>query len=114
MATKRNAGKATSRLPEISMETIGAHTVRVGYWKAERPSNKRPLLFFNGIGANMELAFEENRLMFEGAISLEKDQLFFIHMPANVGFELFVLNQRKPVGLQGGPLYPAIFDREPD
>jgi poly(3-hydroxyalkanoate) depolymerase len=57
MATKRNAGKASPRLPEISMETIGAYTVRVGYWEAERPSDKRPLLFFNGIGANMELAF---------------------------------------------------------
>ncbi|MEP1142953.1 MAG: alpha/beta fold hydrolase [Henriciella sp.] len=57
MATKKTAGNASPRLPEISMETVGAHTVRVGYWKAERRSNKRPLLFFNGIGANMELAF---------------------------------------------------------
>ncbi len=53
MAARKTAG----RLPEISMETIGAHTVRVGYWSAEKPSGKRPLLFFNGIGANMELAF---------------------------------------------------------
>jgi len=57
MATRKTAGNASPRLPEISMETVGAHTVRVGYWKAERRSNKRPLLFFNGIGANMELAF---------------------------------------------------------
>ena len=57
MATRKTAGKASARLPEISLETVGAHTVRVGYWPAERSSNKRPLLFFNGIGANMELAF---------------------------------------------------------
>lgn len=51
------AKKSTSRLPDISMETVTGYTVRVGYWEAEQPSNKRPLLFFNGIGANMELAF---------------------------------------------------------
>lgn len=52
-ATKKTAG----RLPEISLQTIGAYTVRVAYWKPEDPSTKRPLLFFNGIGANLELAF---------------------------------------------------------
>ncbi|MEM8617574.1 MAG: alpha/beta fold hydrolase, partial [Pseudomonadota bacterium] len=30
---------------------------RVGYWPAETDQGHRPLLFFNGIGANMELAF---------------------------------------------------------
>lgn len=48
---------AAGRLPQITMETIGAHTVRVAYWPAMKPSDKRPLLFFNGIGANLELAF---------------------------------------------------------
>jgi poly(3-hydroxyalkanoate) depolymerase len=57
MATRKRAGNAKQRLPEINMETVGAYTLRVGYWPAERASNKRPLLFFNGIGANMELAF---------------------------------------------------------
>lgn len=57
MATRKSASTAKSRLPEISMETVGAYTLRVGYWPAEKRSNKRPLLFFNGIGANMELAF---------------------------------------------------------
>ena len=57
MATRKRAGNAKRRLPEINMETVGAYTLRVGYWPAERASNKRPLLFFNGIGANMELAF---------------------------------------------------------
>lgn len=57
MATRKSASNAKPRLPEISMETIGSFTLRVGYWPAERPSDKRPLLFFNGIGANMELAF---------------------------------------------------------
>ena len=57
MATRKRAGNAKRRLPEINMETVEAYTLRVGYWPAERASNKRPLLFFNGIGANMELAF---------------------------------------------------------
>lgn len=57
MATRKRAGNAKRRLPEINMETVGSYTLRVGYWPAERASNKRPLLFFNGIGANMELAF---------------------------------------------------------
>lgn len=57
MATRKRAGYSKARLPEINMETVGAYTLRVGYWPAERASNKRPLLFFNGIGANMELAF---------------------------------------------------------
>ena len=57
MATRTSAGRPKPRLPEISMETVGPFTVRVGYWPAEGNSDKRPLLFFNGIGANMELAF---------------------------------------------------------
>nr|WP_070961369.1 alpha/beta fold hydrolase [Hyphomonas sp. Mor2] len=57
MATRKSTGRAKARLPEISMETVGAFTLRVGYWPAETPSGKRPMLFFNGIGANMELAF---------------------------------------------------------
>lgn len=48
---------ATGRVPAISMDKVGQYTVRVGYWKALEPSGKRPLLFFNGIGANMELAY---------------------------------------------------------
>ncbi len=51
------ARKKAERLPEITMQTVGAYTVRVGHWKPETASDKRPILFFNGIGANMELAF---------------------------------------------------------
>ena len=41
---------------EISMETIDGRTIRVARWKATRPGQGRvPLLFFNGIGANIEL-----------------------------------------------------------
>ncbi|MDJ0922380.1 MAG: alpha/beta fold hydrolase [Henriciella sp.] len=53
MATTPKAG----RLPDISMETIGGQTVRVAHWSEIKQSDKRPLLFFNGIGANLELAF---------------------------------------------------------
>ncbi len=51
------ARKTTPRLPDIQMQTVAGYTVRVGHWKPARKSQKRPLLFFNGVGANMELAF---------------------------------------------------------
>ncbi len=42
--------------PEFSMAEIDGRTVRVGRWQA-RPGHRaeRPILFFNGIGANIEL-----------------------------------------------------------
>lgn len=49
--------KPAARHPEITMETIGSYELRVAYWPAETKTGKRPLLFFNGIGANLELAF---------------------------------------------------------
>ncbi|MEL7480528.1 MAG: alpha/beta hydrolase [Pseudomonadota bacterium] len=48
---------SSKRLPTIQMEEIGGYCLRVAHWKSEMPLGKRPLLFFNGIGANMELAF---------------------------------------------------------
>lgn len=44
------------RQPDIKMERVSGYELRVAYWKAKTPSDKRPLLFFNGIGANLELA----------------------------------------------------------
>lgn len=38
--------------PLISFEDVGGFTLRVAIWKG---GNQRPLLFFNGIGANLEL-----------------------------------------------------------
>ncbi|MEM6411534.1 MAG: alpha/beta hydrolase [Pseudomonadota bacterium] len=43
--------------PTISMEEVGGYRLRVAYWPGEVDMGKRPLLFFNGIGANLELAF---------------------------------------------------------
>lgn len=40
--------------PEFSMETIDGRTVRVARWSSGK-SDRLPLLFFNGIGANIEL-----------------------------------------------------------
>ena len=40
--------------PQISMQTIDGRTVRVARWTNEK-SDQFPLLFFNGIGANLEL-----------------------------------------------------------
>ena len=45
----------THRKPEISMQTVGWQTYRTAIWRAERRTAERPLLFFNGIGANLEL-----------------------------------------------------------
>lgn len=46
----------TKRAPKITMEDIGNYHLRVAHWETSRDSQKRPLLFFNGIGANLELA----------------------------------------------------------
>lgn len=42
--------------PEISFEKIGLQKLRVAIWRGQDLSKKRPLLFFNGIGANLEIA----------------------------------------------------------
>lgn len=45
---------AKSVSPKISMETIDGRVVRVARWEYGT-NDRRPLLFFNGIGANLEL-----------------------------------------------------------
>jgi poly(3-hydroxyalkanoate) depolymerase len=47
----------TAHAPEFSMLRAGGRTLRVAVWKAQGPKSQqgRPLLFFNGIGANIEL-----------------------------------------------------------
>ncbi len=48
--------KTKSREPSYSLETIDGRQLRVAHWKYEGPpSGNLPLLFFNGIGANIEL-----------------------------------------------------------
>ncbi|MEO0722267.1 MAG: alpha/beta fold hydrolase [Pseudomonadota bacterium] len=42
--------------PSITMQEVGGQVLRTAYWRAEVDMGKRPLLFFNGIGANLELA----------------------------------------------------------
>ena len=39
---------------EISMETAGGRTLRVAHWRLDMESEHLPVLFFNGIGANIE------------------------------------------------------------
>jgi poly(3-hydroxyalkanoate) depolymerase len=39
---------------EISMEEVGGRTLRVATWRLDQPSVHPPILFFNGIGANIE------------------------------------------------------------
>jgi poly(3-hydroxyalkanoate) depolymerase len=43
------------RAADTEFAHIGLHTVRAARWKADTQSPARPLLFFNGIGANIEL-----------------------------------------------------------
>lgn len=38
----------------ITMESVGGRTLRVATWRLDRPSKHLPILFFNGIGANIE------------------------------------------------------------
>lgn len=45
---------AQGREPVYSMETVDGRTLRVAVWRATKGSGKLPILFFNGIGANIE------------------------------------------------------------
>jgi poly(3-hydroxyalkanoate) depolymerase len=42
-------------LPVYSMEQVDGRMLRVAIWKTAKKSGKLPLLFFNGIGANIEV-----------------------------------------------------------
>lgn len=42
------------REPVYSMETVDGRTLRVAVWRASKATAKLPILFFNGIGANIE------------------------------------------------------------
>ncbi|WP_235973720.1 alpha/beta fold hydrolase [Parasphingopyxis marina] len=49
--------RTRQREPAITMETVDGRELRVAHWKAETGSaGHLPLLFFNGIGANLEVA----------------------------------------------------------
>ncbi|RZI56276.1 MAG: poly(3-hydroxyalkanoate) depolymerase, partial [Zymomonas sp.] len=39
---------------DISLEDIGGRKLRVARWRLDRSSEHPPILFFNGIGANIE------------------------------------------------------------
>jgi len=43
-----------NRTPNFSMEIVDGRTLRVAVWRASKASHKLPILFFNGIGANIE------------------------------------------------------------
>ena len=51
MKEHRVADKLTA---EFSMETVGGRVLRVARWRWEMESEHLPILFFNGIGANIE------------------------------------------------------------
>lgn len=44
----------TKREPRFSMEQVDGRNLRVAHWKSTEKTSKLPLLFFNGIGANIE------------------------------------------------------------
>jgi poly(3-hydroxyalkanoate) depolymerase len=41
-------------IAEFSIEKVGGRELRVARWRWDMPSNHLPILFFNGIGANIE------------------------------------------------------------
>ena len=43
-----------NRAPTFSMETVDGRVLRVAVWRASPPTHNLPILFFNGIGANIE------------------------------------------------------------
>lgn len=38
----------------VTMEQVGGRTLRTAAWRLDKPSDHPPILFFNGIGANIE------------------------------------------------------------
>jgi poly(3-hydroxyalkanoate) depolymerase len=46
---------AERRVAQIGIERVDGRELRVAHWTARRKSSQPPLLFFNGIGANIEL-----------------------------------------------------------
>lgn len=42
------------REPAFTMETVDGRVLRVAVWRASTPTDKLPILFFNGIGTNIE------------------------------------------------------------
>ena len=48
------ASKDEPMTAKISFEEIGGRTLRVARWRLDQPSEHPPILFFNGIGANIE------------------------------------------------------------
>ena len=55
MAPVGSAAPAQLRLPQISMQDLGDVVLRTAYWRADNDAGHRTLLFYNGIGANLEL-----------------------------------------------------------
>lgn len=51
----RDDRRTGSRVAEFSMQKVGWQTYRTALWRAVSRTAERPLLFFNGIGANLEL-----------------------------------------------------------
>ena len=51
--TKKAESKAGPQQPEISMQRVGRQDLRTAVWHGT--GEKRAILFFNGIGANLEL-----------------------------------------------------------
>jgi len=43
-----------NRAPKFSMETVDGRVLRVAVWRASKKTTNLPILFFNGIGANIE------------------------------------------------------------
>lgn len=48
--------KKVTHLPEIRMEKVGRQKLRTAIWRTQSVPEKTPMLFFNGIGANLEIA----------------------------------------------------------
>ena len=58
MSDHENPGGNAPRAPRLEQMRVMGRTLRVGVWRATPPRGqaaKRPILFFNGIGANIEL-----------------------------------------------------------
>ena len=44
-----------TRMPEVTMQDLDGVMLRTAYWPVSGAARELPLVFFNGIGANLEL-----------------------------------------------------------
>jgi hypothetical protein len=103
----------------VTMEQVGGRTLRTATWRLDMPSDHLPVLFFNGIGANIEAVAplaaalpERGFNMFDMPCGYDR-----VHVYEGVDMTGNVLHKRctatgsgyTPNGFTGGPSYAGCY-----